>query len=150
MNSRKLSAKLQDMWHTEHTLETTTEPEAIWLRWKDVDGWPDWDEGLEWAQLLGPLKVGSSGSLKRKGSQRQRFMVEEVQEGRGFTCIRKRLLTCMRWVLRVEPSSLGSRVTHRIEVKGPMAWWLRLTMARRIRQTLAPAVRKLARIAAKL
>ncbi len=137
------------MWYTEHTLETTTEPEAIWMRWKDVDGWPDWDEDLEWARLLGPLKVGSSGSFKRKGSTRQRFMVEEVQEGRGFTCIGKWLLTRVRLVHRVEPSTLGSRVTYRIEVQGPMAWWLWLTMAHRIRLTLAPAVRKLARIAAK-
>jgi hypothetical protein len=137
------------MWYAEHTLETTTEPEAIWLRWLDVAGWPDWDEGLEWARLLGPLKVGSSGSLKRKGSLRQRFRVEEVQEGREIICLVKWLLTRMRWVLRVEPSNLGSRVTHRLEVQGPMAWWLRLTSARRIRLTLAPAVRKLARIAAK-
>jgi hypothetical protein len=137
------------MWHTEHTLETTAKPEAIWLRWKDVDGWPDWDEGLEWARLLGPLKVGSSGSLKCKGSALRRFTVEEVQEGRGFTCLGKCLLTRMRLVLRVEPCKLGSRVTHRIEVEGPMAWWLRLTMARRISQTLAPAARKLARLAAK-
>jgi len=137
------------MWHTEHTLETTTEPEAIWLRWKDVDGWPDWDEGLEWARLLGPLKPGSLGSLKRKGGLSQRFTIEEVQEGRSFTCIGKWLLTRMRLVHHVEPSELGSRITHRIEVEGPMAWWLRLTLARRIRETLAPAVRKLARIAAK-
>jgi hypothetical protein len=137
------------MWHAEHTLETTTEPEAIWLRWKDVDGWPDWDEGLEWSRLLGPLKVGSAGSLKRKGSGRQRFLVEEVQEGQGLTCIGKWLLTRIRLVLRVEPSRLGSRITHRIEVEGPMTWWLRLTKARGIRETLAPAVRKLARIAAK-
>jgi hypothetical protein len=135
------------MWHTEHTLETTTEPEAIWRRYEDVCGWPDWDEGLEWARLLGPLKVGSAGSLKRKGGLRQRFMVVEVNEGRGFTCIGRKLLTHMRLVHSVEPSSLGSRVTHRVEVQGPMAWWLQLTMARRIRQTLAPAVRKLARIA---
>ena len=137
------------MWHTEHTLETTTEPEAIWRCYEDVDGWPDWDEGLEWARLLGPLKVGSAGSLKRKGSLRERFKVVEVNEGRGFTCIGRKLLTRLRLVHRVEPSNLGSRVTHRLEVRGPKAWWLRLTMARRIRQTLAPAVRKLARIAGK-
>jgi hypothetical protein len=135
------------MWQTHHTLETTTEPEAIWQRWQDVDGWPDWDEGLEWARLLGPLQVGSWGSLKRKGSTRQRFLVEEVQEGRGFTCTGKRLLTRLRLVHQVEPSTLGSRVTYRLEVEGPMAWWLRLTVARRIGETLAPAMRKLARIA---
>lgn len=137
------------MWHTEHTLETTTEPEAIWRRYKDVDGWPDWDEGLEWARLLGPLQVGSAGSLKRKGGVRQRFTVVDVQEGRGFTCLGRKLLASMRLEHRVEPSRLGSRVTHRIEIHGPLSWWLRLTSARRLRQTLAPAVRKLARIADK-
>jgi hypothetical protein len=137
------------MWQTHHTLETTTEPEAIWKRWQDVDGWPDWDEGLEWARLLGPLQVGSWGSLKRKGGASQRFMVVEVQEGRGFTCMGKRLLTYLRLVHQVEPSALGSRLTHRIEVKGLLAWWFRLTLARRLRRTLAPAVRKLACIAEK-
>jgi len=137
------------MWHTEHTLETTTEPEAIWLKWKDVEAWPDWDEGLEWARLLGPLKVGSAGSFKRKGSARQRFLVEAVQEGRGFTCVGKRLLSRMKWVHVVEPSELGSRLTHRLELEGPMAWWLWLTLAQGIRQSLGPAARKLARIAAK-
>jgi hypothetical protein len=137
------------MWYTEHTLETTTEPEAIWLRYKDVDGWPDWNEGLEWARLLGPLQAGSAGSLKRKGGIRQRFTVVDVQEGRGFTCIGKNLLINMRLEHQVEPSKLGSRVTHRIEVKGLLAWWLRLTSARHLRKTLAPSVRKLARIADK-
>jgi len=137
------------MWQTEHTLETTTEPEAIWLRWKDVDGWPDWDEGLEWARLLGPLRAGTVGSYKRKGGSCQRFQVEEVQEGRAFTCMGKWLLTRMRLVHQVEPSKLGSRLTHRIEVQGPMAWWFRLTMDYQVRKTLAPGVRKLARIAAR-
>ena len=135
------------MWHAEHTLETTTEPEAIWRRWSDVDAWPDWDEDLEWSRLLGPLAVGSSGRLKRKGDLPHRFTVVEVQEGRGFTCLGQKLLTRLRLVHNVEPSQLGSRVTHRIEIQGPMAWWLRLTLARRVRQTLAPSVRKLARIA---
>lgn len=137
------------MWHSEHTLETTTEPDAIWRRWADVAGWPDWDEGLEWASLLGPLQEGSSGSLKRKGSVRQRFQVVEVQEGRGFTCAVKKLLTRLKVVHTVEPSHLGSRVTHRIEVTGIMTWWFRLRMARWIRQNQAPALRKLARIAGK-
>lgn len=135
------------MWHAEHTLETTADPEAIWRRYADVGGWPEWDDGLEWARLLGPLQVGSAGSLKRKGTRRHRFEVVEVQEGAGFTCVAKRLLTALTLVHRVEPSHLGSRVTHRIEVRGLMAWWLRLTMARRLRQTLPPAVRKLARMA---
>lgn len=135
------------MWHSEHTLETTTEPEAIWRRWVDVDGWPDWDEGLEWAKLLGPLREGSSVSLKRKGGLRERFRVVAVHEGRGFTCAVKKLLTRFELVHTVEPSHLGSRVTQRIEVTGIMAWWFHLTMGRWIRQTQAPALRKLARIA---
>lgn len=136
------------MWYAEHTLETTSEPEAIWSRWKDVEGWPAWDEDLEWARLLGPLQTGSRGIVKRKGSLRQHFRVEEVQEGRGFTCVAWKLLARVRWVHRVEPGRLGSRVTQRIEAKGPMAWCFRLFMAPRIHRSLPRAVRMLARIAA--
>ena len=136
------------MWYAEHTLETTSAPEAIWSRWEDVEGWPEWDEDLEWVRLAGLLQAGSRGRLKRKGSLPRCFRIEAIQEGQGFTYVAWNLMTRTRWLHRVEPCRLGSRVTHRVEVAGILAWWLRLTLAPRIRRILPPAVRKLARLAA--
>lgn len=136
------------MWYAEHTLETTSGPEAIWPRWEDPEGWPEWDEDLAWAGPAGPLQPGSRGRLKRKGCLPQRFRVEDCQEGRALTYVAWGLLTRMRWMNRLEPGGLGCRVTRRVEVSGPMAWWLRLILAPRLRRTLPESVRRLARISA--
>jgi len=135
------------MWHAEHTVQTTTEPGAIWNRWLDVAAWPEWDEALEQARIDGPLAVGSLCTLQFRNGGRQTLRVVEVREGRSFSCLQRRFLADLRIHHRCEPSELGSRVTHRVEAEGPMAWWLHLTLASRFRRTLPRALRKLARIA---
>ncbi len=136
------------MWHAQHTIETTTQPESIWRRWADVPGWPEWDEGLEWATLQGPLAVGSSGVLKCRGGERLPFRVVELVEGRSFTCAGRTLLgTNLSFVHRLEPTDLGTRLTHRVEARGPLAWLVGLTLGRRLRESLPRAARKLARVA---
>ena len=137
------------MWHAQHTLETTTPPESIWRCWTDVPGWPDWDDGLEWATLQGPLAVGASGVLKCRGGERVSFRVTEFIEGRSFTCLGRQLGADVTFVHRLEPSSLGTRLTHRVEARGPLAWFLRLTLGRRLRESLPRAARKLAHLAEK-
>lgn len=136
------------MWHTEHTVFTTSEPEAIWRRWLDVAAWPEWDEALESASINGPLVVGSLCTIKHRAWGTQVLRVIEVQEGKSFTCAQHGFLTDIRIQHRCEPSELGSRVTHRIEAEGSLAWWLRFKLARGFRDTLPKALRKLARLAA--
>ena len=136
------------MWHAEHTVQTTTEPGDIWRHWLNVAAWPDWDEGLESARLEGPLTVGSVCTLHFRKWGRQTLKVVEVKEGRGFTFAQHRFLADFRIHLRCEPSELGSRITHRVEASGPLAWWLHLKLGSRFRKTLPLALRKLARIAA--
>ncbi len=134
------------MWHAQHTLETTTSPESIWRRWVNVQGWPDWDDGVEWATLQGPLAVGASGVIKWWG-ERVAFRVTEFVEGRSFTCKGRKLGTDFAFVHRLEPCSLGTKLTHRVEATGPLAWLLGLTLGRRIRESLPRAARKLAHLA---
>ena len=132
----------------EHTVETTAEPGAVWSRWLEVAAWPAWDESLETARLEGPWLAGSRVVLQRRGGCQEGFALEDIQEGRSFVLSRKHWLVRMRWHFQVEPARLGSRVTQRLEVEGPVAWWLELVEARRIRSALPSAVRKLARLAA--
>lgn len=137
------------MWHAQHTLETTTRPESIWRRWMDVASWPDWDEGLEWATIQSPMAVGKAGVVKRRGGERLAFRVVEFVEGRSFTCVGRTMGTALTFVHRLEPSALGTKLTHRVEARGPLAWLLGLTMGRRIRENLPRAARKLAHLAEK-
>lgn len=136
------------MWGTEHTVETTAGPEAVWARWQAVEAWPEWDESLEAASLEGPWRAGSRILLTRVGGRREQFAVETFREGQGFSLLGTRFLARVRWTCEAAQGRFGSRVTYRLEVEGPMAWWLRLFWGRRIQRDLPPAVRKLARLAA--
>ena len=138
------------MWHAEHILQTTTEPEAIWARWMDVPSWPEWDGGLDEARCSGPVASGSLLTLNLHPSGVQTMQVIEVQDGRGFTCRRKGFLVEERIQRSCEPSPLGCRVIQRVEVRGPMAWWLHLISARRLRENLPKVLRRLAHIASKM
>lgn len=135
------------MWHAEHTLQTTAEPEAIWRRWMDVASWPEWDEALEWVRFLGPFKLGSRFVVKRHRWNRQKLSIVQFHEGRGFVLRQRRLFSNLHMHHHCEPSELGSRVTHRVEVSGLLGLWLRLTRGRRMRMSLPIALRKLARTA---
>ncbi|HWQ11138.1 MAG TPA: SRPBCC family protein, partial [Holophaga sp.] len=64
------------MWGTEHTVETTAAPEAVWARWQAMETWPEWDEDLTAASLDGPWQAGSRITLTRIGGRRELFTVE--------------------------------------------------------------------------
>jgi len=50
------------MWHAEHTLDTTAQPERVWELMQLVADWPQWDTGLTWAELPGTFAPGAQGS----------------------------------------------------------------------------------------
>ncbi len=137
------------MWYIEHTLETLSEPKVVWYLWKDVKRWVEWNENLDWAKLSGLFMVGGTISVKPKGRRQQHLKVVELDEGRGFTCKGRKFLASFRLIHHVEPSPLGCRITQRIEMEGLLAWWFRLVMERRLRETLPSVVRKLAHLAGK-
>jgi len=135
------------MWHAEHTLQTTAEPEAIWRRWMDVSAWPEWDEALEWVRCQGPLGPSSRFTLKRRRWGRQNLRMVQFHEGKGFILRQRRIFSELLIHHYCEPSELGTRMTQRVEVSGLLGFWLRLTRGRRMRGSLPKAMRKLARTA---
>jgi hypothetical protein len=136
------------MWHTQHTLDTSAEPERIWDCLEAVSQWPDWDGGVAWAELAGPFSSGTRGRLKVPGQGTWRFQLSKVDARRSFTALFTLPLAKLRRIHAQEASDMGTRVTQRIEITGPLAWFYGLTRGRRLREGLAPALRTLARQAA--
>lgn len=48
------------MWTTEHSVETSASPEAIWRLWADVQRWHEWNANLAKAELEGEFRPGST------------------------------------------------------------------------------------------
>ena len=135
------------MWHAQHTLETTTRPESIWRCWTNVQGWPEWDESLQSAALQGPVQIGTPGLLTWRRGGRIVFRVTEFVEGRRLACSGRVLGTELLFRYSLEPSELGTRLTHSVEARGLLAPILAMTLGHRLKENLPLAARKLARLA---
>lgn len=132
---------------TQHTLETTAIPENIWALWADVSSYQEWDGGIESAKLNGAFKVGSSGELKPAAGRPAAFTITEMVEGRSFSCLAPLPFGRLRFHHWMEPTSMGTRLTHRIEVEGPFAWIWARALGKAFRANLPASMRKLARLA---
>ena len=134
-------------WQAEHTLDTSADPEEVWRRLVDVHNWPEWDVGLTWAELTGPFGAGALGRMKVRGAGTQVFRLVAVEANRTFTATVRLPLAVVRHIHSQEPSDMGTRMTHRVEIAGLLSWFYGLTRGRRLRDGLAPSMRSLARIA---
>ena len=132
---------------TQHTLETTAVPGNIWALWADIPGYKEWDDGIEWAKLNGGFKVGTSGELKPSRGRPAVFTITEMVEGRSFSDLTTLPFARLRFHHSMEPTDMGTRLTHRIEVEGPFAWIWAQVLRSAFRANLPAAMRKLARLA---
>jgi hypothetical protein len=71
------------MWATEHSIETTAAPEAIWRLWADVPHWPKWNADLAHAELTGEFVAGS---MIRMTSVEGESVDLRIAEAAGRTC----------------------------------------------------------------
>jgi len=136
------------MWYAEHTLETSATPERVWREVAEVTLWPEWDEDLAWADLSGPFAPGSRGKMKPRHGGLQTFRLSAVVAQKSVTVFRGLFLGEVRHIHVQEPSAMGTRLTHRVEIAGFLGWLYGWTRGPRMRDRLAPNLRRLARIAA--
>ena len=135
------------MWHAEHTLDTTAPPDRVWAQMERVSDWPRWDTGLAWAELPGAFSAGVQGSMKFLGDNPRPFLLSAVSAEQEFTALVRLPLAEVRHIHHQESSAIGTRMTHRIEIHGVLSWLYGWSLGRRLREDLAPSMRRLARLA---
>ena len=135
------------MWSHEESVEVNAAPAKVWALWQDVGSWPRWDAEVEWSRLDGDFAVGTRGALKPKGGPVTRFELTALEPGRGFTDVTRLPLTRLRFVHRLEPSGQGARISHRVEMEGPLTFLFSRLIGRNIARGLPHAMRALATLA---
>ncbi len=133
------------MWTSEHSIETTAAPEAVWGLWSDVPRWPEWNADLERATLSGPFAARSTitmyhhraggrhaGAADRPGDQRRlspgpggarrarRTLMLHPSESPGFLLWHATL----RWQRGISQALAPLDLTHVQFVLLACAWWL--------------------------
>src|SRR5262249_22408773 len=110
------------MWASEHDIETTAAPEAIWRLWSDVARWPEWNADLERSQLSGPFAAGGVITMTPYGGEPIELRIAEAVAPERFVDEADLGETVVRTIHRVERVGAGEiRVVYRMEITGPAA-----------------------------
>ncbi|WP_437957082.1 SRPBCC family protein [Sorangium sp. So ce119] len=135
------------MWSIEESRIVNAAPEQVWSIWTNVDGWKVWDNEIEWSRLDGEFAVGSRGVLKPKGGPKSPFVLTEVSPGKNFSDVTKLPFAELHFIHKVEPHGGGSKVTHRIELRGALSGLFAKLMGKNFQRGLPSAVERLASLA---
>ena len=91
--------------------------------------------------------------LKALGEAEERLKQEPdnalawAAKAQALTALVRLPLAEVRHIHRQETTAIGTRLTHRIEISGPLSWLYGWSLGRRLRDDLAPSMRRLARLA---
>ena len=110
------------MWTHEASIETTAKPAQIWRLFADVQGWKQWNNGIERIELLGPFAAGTSFSMQPPGSEPFTSTLVDVKENELF--VDETLIDGTRVLVthRLMPlPSGGTRIVYGTEITGPAA-----------------------------
>jgi uncharacterized protein YndB with AHSA1/START domain len=110
------------MWTTEHTIETTAAPEAVWRAWTDVARWPEWNADIERIEMKGPFAVGSTIAMTPRREETVVLRVAEVIEGELFVDEADVAGTVVRTTHRIDRlNDRKTRIVYRLDATGPAA-----------------------------
>lgn len=106
-------------WARRHSQLTTATPAQVWARWTDADCWHLDDPGVEWAQIDGPVREGTTGVVKNHGLPLQRFRFTRVAHERAMDFVIRLPLGTLTLTHDLEVLPEGTRVTHGVVLDGP-------------------------------
>ena len=139
-------------WTFEHTVETPASKEAVWRVLEDFGSRDQWD-AVHWARLDGPVAAGTSGQwhpVIAKGFPPQPVQLEEVVPGERlvFAASHQRRVAELHYVHELEETAAGTtRVTHRLELSGPLARLVERIAGRKMAAAMPESMRRLVDLA---
>jgi len=107
-------------WSRHHSQLTTATAAQLWARWTDAASWQVDDPGVEWAQIDGPLAVGTAGVVKDHGMPAQKIEFTRVEHERAMDFVIKLPLATLTITHDMEPTGEGMRTTHGVVLDGPL------------------------------
>jgi len=112
----------ENMWTTEHSIETNVGADAIWRAWADVPRWAEWNGDIDRVELSGPFASGSRIVMVPHGQDPVDLRVADVIEGEQFIDEADVAGTVVRTTHRIEAlDERRVRVVYHLEASGPAA-----------------------------
>jgi uncharacterized protein YndB with AHSA1/START domain len=124
-------------------------PPRVWAVLVDGLRWREWNDGIEWMTIEGPLVPGTIVTMKPRRAPQTALRIEAVEPERLLALILTigPLATMrLRWELRGD--SAGTAIAQSVAIEGPLAQPLLARAAQRIAGGMEPTLARLAARAA--
>jgi uncharacterized protein YndB with AHSA1/START domain len=120
-------------------------PERVWDVLLDGRRWAEWNHGVQWMTVEGPLRTGGLLTMKPKGSPQTAFRIEAVAPSRLLAlALRFGPLATLRLRLSLAAQGEGTGLEASVTTSGPFAGLLLARAARRIGDALPANLERLA------
>lgn len=131
------------MWKASNTEIAKSNPEALWKYWSDVENWPKQDASLKEASINGPFKVGSTISLKPKGSPKVKVTIIETTPNKSFSSVGKLPLAKLKFDHAAKSMAGGVKFTQSVTISGPFTKLYAALMGKKMTKNLKARMTKL-------
>lgn len=136
-------------WERSAEAVSAAPPQAVWRRLLDGRRWSEWNPGVQWMALEGPLASGTVVTLKPKGAPQTAFRLESAVEPRLLALVVTfGPLATMRLRWELAPAGSGTALAQTVEIGGPLAGLLLRRAAERIAGGMAASLERLGALAA--
>lgn len=135
------------MWTRSHSkIIKNANTKEIWSRWADVNSWHEWVPNIEYCRLEQPFQAGSQFTLKPKGKSAVTVELTSVEKEQRFTRCTRFFGATMYNTYEMEKAPEGTRFTVTVKVTGPLGFWWRMLVAKKIAHNFPVLTRNLASI----
>jgi hypothetical protein len=121
------------MWTKSYSIVTNeVTKEQIWSLFANVNNWPTWDNGIEFAKLEGKFEKGNYFTLRPKGGPNVKIKLLETVENKMFLDVTSFPLAKMYDHHVFEETPQGLKITNTITVNGILGFLWRKLVAQKI------------------
>lgn len=136
-------------WERSATATLAAPPAAVWRRLLDGRRWAEWNPGVQWMTVEGPLAPNTVVTLKPKGAPQTAFRIESAVEARRFALVVTfGPLATMRLRWELAPDGAGTALSQTVAIGGPLAGLLLRRAAERIAGGMEASLARLGALAA--
>jgi hypothetical protein len=89
----------------------------VWAVWADVNGWTNWDQGLERTEYRGHFRPGTRFTLVPQGGKPVEVTLKTVTQGEEFSDEAVLPFGVIRNFHRVEKLGARLKITHEVEAE---------------------------------
>lgn len=138
-------------WESTAGASSAAAPAQVWGVLLDGRRWSQWNPGIEWMVIEGPLAPGTLLTMKPKGVRQTAFRIEAVEpERRLALVVTVGPVAALRLRWELEPHNGGTAIAHTVAISGPLAGPLLRRAANKIEAAMPPVVERLAMRAVRL